>query len=75
AGLFGVTLTAPIGGIFTIPLVNGIPMYLLAGAIGTAVSAVMMGLLLKPYSQQPQVADAVLDEERKEAVTEGDAAK
>ena len=75
AGLFGVTLTAPIGGIFTIPLVSGIPLYLLAGAIGTTVSAVMMGLLLKPYKLQPHVADAVLDEERAEAVAEGETAK
>ncbi len=49
AGLAGITLTAPIGGIFTIPLVNNIPLYLLFGLIGTLVSTFMMGFLLKPY--------------------------
>jgi PTS system fructose-specific IIC component len=69
AGLFGVTLTAPIGGIFTIPLVSNIPLYLLAGAIGTAISAVMMGLLLKPYSEQLKAQDAVLEEADRESET------
>lgn len=46
AGLTGITLSAPIGGIFTIPLVNNVPLYLLFGAIGTLVAAVMMGMLL-----------------------------
>ena len=66
AGLFGITLTAPIGGIFTIPLVNNIPLYLLAGAIGTTVSAVMMGLLLKPYKPEPGIEDAVVEEQERE---------
>ncbi len=49
AGLAGITLTAPIGGIFTIPLVNNIPLYLLFSVIGTLVSALMMGFMLKPH--------------------------
>ena len=56
AGLFGITLTAPIGGVFTIPLINNIPLYLLAGAIGTLVSALIIGVLMKPY-QDPAAAD------------------
>lgn len=51
AGLTGITLGAPIGGIFTIPLVNNVPLYLLFGAIGTLVAAVMMGTMLKPYAE------------------------
>ena len=46
-GLFGVTLSAPIGGIFTVPLTSNILLYLLAFLIGTAVSTAMMGLLAK----------------------------
>ncbi len=51
AGMFGITLSAPIGGIFTIPLVNNIGLYLLFGAIGTVVAAVLMGTLLKDYEE------------------------
>lgn len=49
AGLAGITLTAPIGGIFTIPLVNKIGLYLLFSVIGTLVGAFMMGSMLKPH--------------------------
>ncbi|MEA4812815.1 MAG: PTS fructose transporter subunit IIC [Anaerolineaceae bacterium] len=49
AGLFKLTLTAPIGGIFTLPLVNNIPLYLLCAVIGTIVGALMIGLLSKDY--------------------------
>lgn len=44
---FNVTITAPIGGIFTVPLTSNIPMYLLAFLIGTLVSALMIGFLAK----------------------------
>ncbi len=47
SALFGITITAPIGGIFTIPLVNNIPIYLLSFVIGTLVSSLMMGFMLK----------------------------
>jgi PTS system fructose-specific IIC component len=60
AGLFGITLTAPIGGVFTIPLVNNIWLYLLSGAIGTLVAAVMMGLFLKPYQVPVEEDDVVM---------------
>lgn len=49
AGATGITLTAPIGGIFTIPLVNKIGLYLLFSIIGTVVSALMIGFMLKPH--------------------------
>jgi PTS system fructose-specific IIC component len=47
AGFSGITLSAPIGGIFTLPLVSNIGLYLLYGAIGTVVAALMIGFLLK----------------------------
>jgi PTS system fructose-specific IIC component len=49
AGLFKLTLSAPIGGIFTLPLVNNIPLYLLCAVIGTVVGAIMIGALSKDY--------------------------
>ena len=52
AGLAGITLTAPIGGIFTLPLVNKIGLYLLFSVIGTLVSALMMGFTLKPHVEE-----------------------
>jgi fructose PTS system EIIBC or EIIC component len=52
AGLAGITLTAPIGGIFTLPLVNKIGIYLLVSVIGTFVSALMMGFMLKPHVEE-----------------------
>lgn len=59
AGLAGITLTAPIGGIFTIPLVNNIGLYLLISAFGTLVSALMMGFMLKPHVEVEPMEDAV----------------
>lgn len=52
AGWAGITLTAPIGGVFTIPLVNKIPLYLLFAVIGTLVSALMIGALLKSRTDE-----------------------
>lgn len=52
AGAAGITLSAPIGGIFTIPLVNNIWLYLLFSVIGTLVSALMMGFMLKPHVEE-----------------------
>ena len=42
AGAFGITLSAPIGGIFTLPLTSSIPLYLLCFLVGTAVSVLMI---------------------------------
>ncbi|MGX8852297.1 PTS fructose transporter subunit IIC [Amedibacillus sp. YH-ame10] len=44
---FGVTISAPIGGIFTVPLTSNIPLYLLAFLIGTLVSTLMIGFFAK----------------------------
>lgn len=46
-GAFGVKLSAPIGGLFTLPLTSNILLYLLAFAIGTAVSVLIMYVLMK----------------------------
>mgnify|MGYP001424844532 FL=1 len=53
ASLFKITITAPIGGIFTIPLTNNIPLYLLSFAVGTLVSTGMIGLLVKDEVEEP----------------------
>ncbi|WP_100333841.1 PTS fructose transporter subunit IIABC [Bacillus alkalisoli] len=46
--LFGIGLPAPHGGIFVIPIVTGsIALYVLAIAIGTVITALMVGLLKK----------------------------
>lgn len=45
--IFGVTLSAPIGGLETLPLVSDIPMYLLAFVIGTAVAVAIIWLLTR----------------------------
>lgn len=45
--IFGVTLSAPIGGLETLPLVSNIPMYLLAFVIGTAVAVAIIWLLTR----------------------------
>lgn len=47
AASFGIKMSAPIGGIFTIPLTTNIPLYLLAFVIGTLVSTLMIGILLR----------------------------
>lgn len=46
AGWAGITLSAPIGGIFTLPLVNNIALYLLFGLVGVLVTAFLMGTFL-----------------------------
>jgi fructose PTS system EIIBC or EIIC component len=49
---FGIGLPAPHGGIFVFPVVQGNPLlYILAVLIGSAVTAVMVGLLKKPAKQ------------------------
>ena len=48
---FGCTLPAPHGGIFVIPVVHNWPMYLLALAIGSAVSTLLLALLKKPVGE------------------------
>ncbi|RIW38299.1 PTS fructose transporter subunit IIA [Bacillus salacetis] len=49
---FGIGLPAPHGGIFVFPVVQGNPLlYILAVLIGSAVTAVMVGLLKKPAQQ------------------------
>ncbi len=45
--LFGCTLMAPHGGIFVFPVVGNALMYLAALAVGTAVSALLLGVLKK----------------------------
>lgn len=50
--IFGVTINAPIGGIFTVPLTSNIPLYLLAFVIGTLVSTGIMGFLAKEEKEQ-----------------------
>jgi PTS system fructose-specific IIC component len=52
AGWAGITLSAPIGGIFTLPLVNNVLLYLVFGAVGVLVTALMMGFLMKDYSEK-----------------------
>ena len=45
--LFGCTLMAPHGGIFVVPVMGNALMYLVALAVGTAVSTVLLGVLKK----------------------------
>lgn len=45
--LFGCTLRAPHGGIFVLPVIGNWPMYLLALLVGTAVGAILLGVLKK----------------------------
>ena len=52
SALFGLTITAPIGGVFTIPLVSNILVYLMCFIIGTVVSACIMGFTLKDADQK-----------------------
>lgn len=46
-GAFEITMSAPIGGIFTIPLASNILLYILSFIIGTLVSTFMIGFLLR----------------------------
>ena len=48
---FNCTLMAPHGGIFVFPVVGNALMYVVALAVGTVVSAVLLGLLKKPVEQ------------------------
>ncbi len=45
--IFGVTLSAPIGGLETLPLVSNIPMYLLCFAIGVAVAVAIIWFFMR----------------------------
>lgn len=50
--LFGISLRAPHGGVFVVPLVDGgWPMYLLAIVIGAIVTAILLGILKKPVQE------------------------
>ncbi|WP_121612188.1 PTS fructose transporter subunit IIABC [Mesobacillus foraminis] len=50
--LFGISLRAPHGGVFVVPLVDGgWPMYLLAIFIGAIVTAILLGILKKPVQE------------------------
>ena len=50
--LFGITMPAPFGGIFVVPLAGGNPLlYLLAIGIGSAVAAILLSIIKKPVNQ------------------------
>ncbi|CUO20430.1 PTS fructose transporter subunit IIABC [Sarcina ventriculi] len=50
--LFGITMPAPFGGIFVVPLASGNPLlYLLAIGIGSAVAAILLSIVKKPVNQ------------------------
>lgn len=49
--LFKATLSVPHGGLFVFFAVGNIPMYLLSIVIGTAVTALLIGLLKKPVAE------------------------
>lgn len=49
--MFGCTLMAPHGGIFVFPVVGNALMYLVALAVGTVVSAVLLGVLKKNVTE------------------------
>ena len=50
--LFGITMPAPFGGIFVVPLAGGNPLlYLLAIGIGSAVAAILLSIVKKPLNQ------------------------
>ena len=48
---FGCTLMAPHGGIFVVPVMGNAGMYLVALAVGTVISAVLLGLLKKKVNE------------------------
>ncbi len=48
--IFGCTLMAPHGGIFVVPVMEHAPMYLVALAVGTVISTVLLGVLKKKIS-------------------------
>lgn len=45
--MFGVTFSAPIGGLETLPLVSNIPLYLLSFVIGTAVAVAIIWFMIR----------------------------
>lgn len=50
--LFSITMPAPFGGIFVVPLAGGNPLlYLLAIGIGSAVAAILLSIVKKPVNQ------------------------
>lgn len=50
--LFGITMPAPFGGIFVVPLAGRNPLlYLLAIGIGSAVAAILLSIVKKPVNQ------------------------
>ena len=49
---FGCTLMAPHGGIFVFPVVGNWPMYLVALAVGSVVTMVLLGILKKNINKQ-----------------------
>lgn len=50
--LFGITMPAPFGGIFVVPLAGGNPLlYLLAIGIGSAVAAILLSIVKKTVNQ------------------------
>ena len=48
---FGCTLMAPHGGIFVVPVMGNAGMYLVALAVGTVISAILLGLLKKKVNE------------------------
>ena len=54
SGLFQITLTAPIGGVFTMLFASDVLLYLLCFLIGTCVTALMMGVLLKDHVEDAE---------------------
>lgn len=49
SGFLQITLSAPIGGIFTVLFASDVVLYLLCFLIGTCITALMMGVLLKDH--------------------------
>ncbi|MGV8026634.1 MAG: PTS fructose transporter subunit IIC [Anaerolineaceae bacterium] len=58
SGLFRLTLAAPIGGIFTVPLASNVLLYLLCFIIGTLISTFMMGALIKKHVEEDKQEEA-----------------
>ena len=50
--MFGITLSAPIGGLETLLLVSNIPLYLLSFAAGTAVAVCMIYFFIRNEPDQ-----------------------
>ncbi len=54
SGFLQITLSTPIGGIFTVPFADDVVLYLLCFIIGTCITAFMMGALLKDYVEHEE---------------------